>query len=229
MTHGMTITGLADATAALRGAVLGPTELAAALGFDPLAVLTADERAAVGSVPFGPADLERARSTGEMLVLRLPRDPEGPLTMLRLAERLGGLDPRAHRGVGYSLRDEWIVDDQPFAAAEVCAAGWYLVRRAPDPATPNCTYRVQDEILARAPASRPGVPPRRSAVEAAYDLLCWHRHAGERLLADAWDWGRSLASDGGFVALGEFRPEGLGVIAYSRAVRFGTLGVCPQR
>jgi hypothetical protein len=30
-------------------------------------------------------------------------------------------------------------------------------------------------------------------------------------------------------ALGEFGPDGLKVIAYSRAVRFGTLGVCPQR
>jgi hypothetical protein len=28
---------------------------------------------------------------------------------------------------------------------------------------------------------------------------------------------------------GEFGERGLGVIAYSRAVRFGTLGVCPQR
>ena len=30
-------------------------------------------------------------------------------------------------------------------------------------------------------------------------------------------------------ALGEFGPHGLRVIAYSRAVRFGTLGVCAQR
>jgi len=225
----MTIVGLADATAALGGAVLGPAQLAAALGFDPLSVLTADERAVVATLPFAPADLARARAQGELLVLRVPRDPEGPLTMLRLGARLGGLDPKVHTGVGYALRDEWTIDDQPFASDETCQAGWYLVGRAPHPATTNLTYRAQDAVLGQLPSGRDGVPRRRSAVEAAYDLLCWHRHAGERLLADAFDWTRSRSSDAGLVALGGFGPQGLGVIAYSGAVRFGTLGVCVQR
>src|SRR5579884_3393173 len=97
---------LAEATRMLGGAVLGPRELAAALGF-----LTPAERAAVARLPFGAADLERARAEGELLVLRVPRDPEGPLTMLRLGARLaGGFEPRVHRGVGYLLRDEWTID-----------------------------------------------------------------------------------------------------------------------
>ena len=69
----------------------------------------------------------------------------------------------------------------------------------------------------------------RSAVEIAWDTLLWHRTRDERLLAGAWDWSRSESVDEGLVALGEFGDKGLGVIAYSRAVRFGTLGVCPQR
>src|SRR5439155_347884 len=79
------IEGLDAAARALGGAVLGPREITAALGFDPLAVLTPAEQKAAARLPFGPADLERARAAGEMLVLRVPRDPEGPLTMLRLA------------------------------------------------------------------------------------------------------------------------------------------------
>ncbi len=225
----MTIEGLADAVAVLGGAVLGPKELAPALGYDPLAVLTSEERAAIARLPFRSRDLEQARDDGAILVLRVPRDPEQPLTMLRLAERLqGGLDPKVHKGVGYLLRDEWTIDTQPFAANDVCAAGWWLVRRAPLPTTLNRGYRAQDDALARLGAPD-GRPARRSAVEIAYDTLLWHRVRGERLLADAWDWSRSPSNDQGFAALGEFGAGGLGVIAYSRAVKFGTLGVCPQR
>jgi hypothetical protein len=226
----MTIAGLDAAFDALAGAVLGPAELAAVLGFDPLAVLTEDERATVAALPFSADELARARADGELLVLRVPRDPEGPLTMLRLAERLaGGFDPRVHQGVGYMLRDEWTIDSQGFATRETCPAGWRLVRRTPLAGTLNRTYRDQDAQLAQLGPVRTEVARRRSAVEMAWDTLLWHRVRGERLLADAWDWSRSESSDQGLAALGEFGDRGLGVIAYSRAVRFGTLGVCPQR
>jgi hypothetical protein len=221
------IAGLAEATKTLGGAVLGPRELAAVLGDDPLAALTSDERARVTRLPFTPADLERARADGELLVLRVPRDVHGPLTMLRLAARVnGGLDPAVHKGVGYTLRPEWTIDDQPFANEETPAAGWWLVRRAPVPATLNRPYLEQDAVLGAAPADR---PRRRTAAEIAFDTLCWQRAHGERLLASAWDWSRSLSTDQGHAALGEFGEKGLRVIAYSRAVRFGTLGVCAQR
>jgi hypothetical protein len=227
MSAAVDIAGLGDARRLLGGAVLGPGELAAALGFDPLAVLEPRERAAVERLPFGAGDLERARAGGEMLVLRIPRSPDGPLTMLALAARLGaGLDPRVHKGVGYMLRPEWTIDDQPFAAAETCAAGWWLVRREPLPETLNRTFLGQEPALVSADPAR---PRRRSAVEIAYDTLCWHRAHGERLLAGTWDWSRSLSTDQGHPALGEFGPDGIRVTAYSRAVRFGTLGVCAQR
>lgn len=226
----MEIDGLEAATRALAGAVLGPRELGKVLGGDPLAALTDAERRAVARLPFGAADFERARADGEMLVLRLPRDAGGPLTMLRLGALLrGGIDPKAHTGVGYALREEWTIDTQPFATDESCAAGWWLVRRAPLPATLNRGYREQDAALERLGATAPGRPRRRSAVEIAFDTLCWQRAHGERLLANAWDWSRSASNDQGFAALGEFGADGLRVIAYSRAVRFGTLGVCAQR
>jgi hypothetical protein len=226
----MTIAGLEAAAAALAGAVLGPAEIAAVLGFDPLAVLTRDECGAVERVPFSADELARARAEGEFLVLRIPRDPDGPLHMLRLAERLsGGLDPRVHKGVGYILRDEWTIDAQPFATADTCAAGWRLVRREPLAATLNRTYRDQDAVLAALGPTRPDVPRRRSAVEIAWDTLLWQHAHDERLLASTWDWSRSTSVDEGLAALGELGPQGLGVVAYSRAVRFGTLGVCPQR
>jgi hypothetical protein len=223
-------TRLDDAVRALEGAVLGPKEIAAALGFDPTAVLTPEERVVIEMVPFSTHELAAAREQGEFLVLRLPRDAEGPLSMLRLADHLaGGLDPRVHKGVGYLLRDEWTVDAQPFATRECCSAGWYLVRREPLPATLNLGYREQDAALAALGPTRPGVPRRRSAIEIAWDTLLWQRVRDERLLAGSWDWSRSESTDGGLAALGEFGPQGLGVIAYSRAVRFGTLGVCAQR
>ena len=227
---GLTIEGLADATALLGPSVLGPTELERALGYDPIAVLSNDERSHVARLPFARADLERARTDGEMLVLRVPRDPDGPLTMLALAGRLaGGLDPKVHTGVGYSLRDEWTIDTQPFATVDTCSAGWWLVRRVPLQTMYNRTYRAQDDALATLGPVVEGRPRRRSAVEIAFDTLVWHRVQGERLLADSWDWSRSPSNDQGYAALGEFGERGLGVIAYSRAVKFGTLGVCPQR
>ena len=84
-------------------------------------------------------------------------------------------------------------------------------------------------MLAALGPSLPERPRRRSAAEIAFDTLCWQRAHGEYLLSRAWDWSRSETIDRGYASLGEFGPEGLRVIAYSAAVRFGTLGVCPQR
>src|SRR5215468_1846940 len=146
----MPVVTVDEARAAIGGAMLGPDDIATVLGFDPLEALSTHERHVVSDFPFSVADLSTARANGELLVLRVPRDPEGPLTMLRLAERLaGGLDPKVHRGVGYLLRDEWTIDGQPFATSETCAPGWYLVRRELLPATFNLGYRAQDEVLSR--------------------------------------------------------------------------------
>ena len=102
------------------------------------------------------------------------------------------------------------------------------MRREPLAATLNRTYRDQDTVLAAA-GSNASAPHRRSAVEIAFDTLCWQRVHGERLLGSHWDWSRSETTDRGYVAIGEFGPQGLRIAAYSTGVRFGTLGVCPQR
>jgi hypothetical protein len=225
----VTIQGLNDARRILQSAVLGPEEVATVLGVDPLEDLTAGERAQVQRVPFDSTALEQARAAGEMLVLRVARTADAPLTLLTLGARLtGALDPKVHRGVGYSLRDEWTIDTQPFAATETCTTGWFLVHQRLLPSTCNRLYRLQDTVLAALPGGN-GRSRRRSAIEIAYDTLLWQRARGARLLTDGWDWSRTPSSDHGFVAVGEFGDGGLGVIAYSRAVRFGSLGVCPQR
>ena len=77
--------------------------------------------------------------------------------MLALAKRLGGIDPAAHKGVGYSLRDEWTIDAQPFATEETCAAGWWLVRREPARRDAQPHLSGAGRALAR-PATRPGAP-----------------------------------------------------------------------
>jgi hypothetical protein len=62
-----------------------------------------------------------------------------------------------------------------------------------------------------------------------YDTILLHRAHGTRLLEHAWDWSSTPTQDGGFMTAGEFAPDGLKIVGYSRAVRFGTLGVCPQQ
>ena len=187
----MSIVGLSEARRILGDAVIGPEEIAAALDADPLASLSDDERHQVRRVPFDAAALEAARADGEMLVLRIPRHAGQPLTMLALATLFGGsVDPKVHRGVGYSLRDEWTIDTQPFAGAETPVAGWYLVHQRLLPATCNRLYREQDGLLATLPGGN-GRPRRRSAIEIAYDTLLWQRARGSRLLPDAWDWSRT--------------------------------------
>jgi len=226
----MRIDGLDNAKKLLDGAVLGPAEIERALGFDPLAVLDDAQRAAVAHLPFTDADYAAAQAANALLVLRVDRDPTGPITMLRLAERLGNaLDPKVHKGVGYQLRDEWVIDGQPFAERETPEVGWRLVARDLDPRTIGKVYRLQNAALAELQAETTRCPVRRSAVEIAWDTLLWREVSGQHLLAAHWDWSRTETDDNAWVALGGFGPDGLGVIGYSGAVRFGTLGVCPQR
>ena len=186
-------------------------ELATALGFDPLAVLTAAERDAVARLPFSRRrPRARARRRRDARPARAAR-PRRPAHHARASPtRLGGgLDPEGPQGRRlHRCATSGRSTTQPFATDETCAAGWWLVRRAPLPATLNRLYREQDAALAAlgdAPAGRAA----RSAVEIAFDTLCWHRAHGERLLADAWDWSRSASTDQGFAALGEFGANGL--------------------
>jgi hypothetical protein len=210
--------------------LVGPDEVARALAVD-VGELCDGDRRLLDEVPYAPATLEAARARGELLVLRVPRDAEAPLTILRLDERLPGLlADSLMKGVGYLLKDEWTLDREPFAATATCRLEWRLVHRAPVPTTCNLGYEPQDAALARYAATLglAGTLRRRSVVEIAYDCALFDRTRGVRLLEREWDWSDTPTADGGFATVGAFGDGGLHVLGYSRAVRFGTLGVCPQ-
>lgn len=185
----------------------------------------------VDGIPYPKAVLDAARARGDVLVYRTASDGRGPLTLLRLLERFPEtVQPQLLKGVGYQLKDEWTVGGEPFAATATCPPGWRLVHATPVPATCNLSYEQQDAALERYARSLglDGRLGRRSAIEAVYDTILLHRAHGTRLLARAWDWSSTPTQDGGLATVGEFGSDGLKIVGYSRAVRFGTLGICPQ-
>ena len=225
-----TTTSLADARALFGNALLGPDDVARVLETSPAALAAADP-GALQHVPYPLETLRRARERDHLLVFRTPTDGGAPLTLLRLLERFpGSIAAKLMKGVGYLLKDEWTLDQEPFTHADTCPVAWRLVHREPIPTTRNLSYELQDAALARyAESVETGGPMRRrSGIAMVYDTLLFQRAHGVRLLERAWDWSDTPTSDGGFVTAGEFSAEGLHVLGYSRAVRFGTLGVCAQ-
>lgn len=184
------------------------------------------------SVPYDREALEAGRKRGDVLVYRVAADGTSPLTILSLLDRFPEtVQPQLLKGVGYQLKDEWTVTGEPFAGTTTCRTGWRLVHGAPVPSTCNCTYDQQTAALARYAESL-GLAERltrRSAVEIVYDTIMLGRAHGARLLERAWDWSDTPTQDGGFATVGEFGADGLKMVGYSRAVRFGNLGVCPQQ
>jgi hypothetical protein len=223
-------TSCAAARELFGAAMLAPDDVGGALGIDT-GRLTADDPTARDRVPYDRGTLERARTNGEMLVFRTAVAADTPLTLMHLLERFPeAVHPRLLKGVGYQLKDEWTVGQEPFATAATCRPGWRLVHTTPVPTTCNLSYELQSAALERYAESRglAGRLARRSAIEAAYDTVLVSRVHGTRLLQPGWDWAETPTEDGGFVAVGDFGREGLHLLGYSRAVRFGNLGVCPQ-
>lgn len=225
-----TTTPVADARTIFGDAFLGPEDVARALGITP-AAFTAERPALLTEVPFDREALHAARARDELLVFRASTDGTAPLTLLRLLERFpDAVEAKLFKGVGYLLKDEWTLDQEPFAATATCPLEWRLVHRAPIACTRNLPYERQDEALAgyaRA-IGLGGRLRRRSAVAIVYDTILFQRARGLRLLERDWDWSDTPTLDGGYVTAGGFGPAGLHVLGYSRAVRFGTLGVCAQ-
>ena len=200
---------------------LGPSELAAAFSGDPLASLPEVDRGLIQEVPFERDLLMRAADEGMVLVLRVPHDAAGkPLTVTALAERFPGGDASDGRSEA-----PWFAREA-FAVAEACKLGWALVDKHPSSVTTNLSYLEQDEELARR-SERWGLAlRRRTAVEIVYDTLAFAAARGERLLESQWDWSSTMTLDGGAVTAGQFDDRGLRLLAYSKAVRFDSLGVC---
>jgi hypothetical protein len=223
-------TSLTEARALFADALLGPDDVAGALGTDA-ARLAGSDRDVLTHVPYDQAALRAARARGHLLVFRTSTDGEAPLTLLRLFERFpGSVQPKLLQGVGYLLKDEWTLDREPFAATDTCRPGWKLVHREPIPSTCNLSYELQEPALTRHAAELgiAGGLRRRSAIAIVYDTILFARVHGVRLLEHAWDWSDTLTADGGIVTAGELSADGLRVLGYSRAVRFGTLGICAE-
>lgn len=216
-------TTLAEARTIFGSFMLGPDDVGRVLGL-PSSV-------SGGDVPFPRSDLERARARGDILTFRVDADAGGPLTLARLIEAFPEtLQAGLRKGVGYQLKEEWTVLQEPLTRTATCRGGWSLVHGDPVAESCNRNYQQQDAALARYNAGHGGGPfSRRSAVEAAFDTILLNRAHGTRLLAKSWDWSDTPTQDGGFVTVGQFEEDGLRIVGYSRAVRFGTLGVCPQR
>lgn len=226
------VEGLQDARELLRGGIVGPDAIADALGAPLSELLTAEEYARIRRLPFDRPTLQRAAARGALLVLRVPRDGAGPLSILRLSERFPTLFAAKGLtdGVGYQLRSEWTAAAQSFAA-EAPELGWRLVAAEPPPDTLGRPHAQQAAALA-AFAEQLGMKAshgrRRTAVDAAYDLALAFTAGKRRLLATAWDWTRTETADGAFVTVGNFGSGGLQILAYSAAVRFASLGMCPE-
>jgi hypothetical protein len=226
------IDGLGEARDLLRRNVLGPDAVRDVFGVSLPDVLTAEERRRISRLPFDRPTLERAAANDAVLVLRVPRDRHGTLSIRRLHERF----PEAFTakgvtdGVGYQLRSEWTAMGLPFAD-QPPELGWRLVSAEPPADTRGRSY-AQQEAAPAAWAARLGLDAargrRRSAVDAVYDLVLAFGAGQRRLLEGTWDWTRTETPDGAFVTVGSFGSGGLQILAYSAAVRFGSLGVCPE-
>jgi hypothetical protein len=221
-------------TRALFGdAMLGPEDVARALGTEPARLAAADP-AVLSAIPYDLATLRAAHGRGHLLVFRTSTDGTAPLTAMRLLERLpGAIQAKLMQGVGYQLKDEWTLDKEPFFSVDTCRLEWRLVHRDPVPATCNLSYQQQDAALVRYGASigldgTPGALRRRSGIAMVYDTVLFAHTRGVRLLERSWDWSDTPTADGGYITAGELSSDGLRVLGYSRAVRFGTLGVCAE-
>jgi hypothetical protein len=199
--------------------LLGLADVEAVFGGDVVAFSTREEPAPIAELPFDRDTLMRAADEGMMLVFRTPGATSGNrLTVASLAGRFPGT--RAPSGEA-----PWFVRER-FANDDVCAVGWALVDKDSRSETRNLSYVEQDAALARRSERVGFALRRRTAVEIVYDTLLYAASRGERLLETGWDWSSTMTLDGGAVTAGQFDDAGLRLLAYSKAVRFDSLGVC---
>ena len=113
MTH--SFTPIAEARALFGSALLAPEDVGELFSVAPTVLLDGDP-AGLDRVPYSGAVLEAARARGDCLVFRVATDGSGPLTLLRMLELFPEtVQPQLLKGVGYQLKDEWTVGQEPFA------------------------------------------------------------------------------------------------------------------
>ena len=204
--------------------LIGPDEVRNALG---------SEIEAVGAIPFTAAELEAAKSVGDLLIVRTAAAGGTRLTIEALTECFPRcFDTKLLSAAGYALKNEWGILLEPLAKREVCTTGWALITADVLPPTRNLSYDEQDETLQRHIEQR-GLAGagarRRSAVEAVYDTAVCFAARQRKLLERTWDWTSSPTEDGGLIQVGGFGPKGMQVLSYSRGTRHGALGACLTR
>ena len=166
-------------------------EVGAALGTDSASLKFLETDLSFDIVPFATDLLRPAAAAGMMLGFRLARDADVPSTLLKLASLAAGTAP--------APADVWFASE-PFAARRAKPDG-RSSRSARFAASRNRTYERQNDAL-NDHARRIGIPAQENAIEIAYDALLHAAAHGARLLADDWDWSRSVTTDGALVVAG---------------------------
>jgi hypothetical protein len=208
---------IGDAKRIFGADMLGLADVEAVFG-GGVASSTREQPEPIGKLPFERDTLMRAADEGMMLVFRTPGAAPGErLTIASLAARFPGATPTDPR--------PWFARER-FANDDVCALGWAVVDKDPRSETRTLSYDEQDAALARRSERLGFALRRRTAVEIVYDTLLYAAARGERLLETDWDWSSTMTLDGGVVTAGQFDDAGLRLLAYSKAVRFDSLGVC---
>jgi len=215
---------IAKARAILGDDLIGPEEVQQIFG---------GELAGTAEVPFSAAELEAARSVGDLLIYRSATAGGAPLTIEALAaSQPKCFDGKLLRGAGYALKNDWGILLEPLAQQATCTTGWALATADVLPQTLNLSFDEQNEAIRRHIEQR-GLGSvgarRRTAVEAVYDTVVCFAARGRHLLGETWDWTASVTDDGGLLQVGGFGSKGMQVLAYSRGTRHGALGACLTR
>jgi hypothetical protein len=187
-----------------------------------LRVLLGTAIADAPQIPFTRDVVAAAHADGCMLVYRPAALDDGrALNLATLAQIASG---RGDGVVAFAAEDAWFLQD-PTVNADVPEEGWALVAKEPWRETVNQVYARGEDALRRRGGDRPW--RRRRAPEIVLDSLAYAAARGTRLLANAWDWSSTSSHDGGLLNIGAFKTTGLDVLAYSKAVKHGALGICP--
>jgi len=192
------------------------------IGASALRGLLGADVAAAPPIPFTRDVAETAHRDGCLLIYRVAALADGrPLNLATLAQLTSG---RSDGLVAFAAEDAWYLQDATVNAA-VPEAGWALVAKEPWRETCNQVYVRGEEALRRRAGDQPW--RRRRAPEIVLDTLAYAAARGTHLLADTWDWSSTSSHDGGLLNIGSFKESGLDVLAYSKAVKHGALGICP--
>ncbi len=191
-------------------------------------------------------DLQVAKATGEMLILRPEVMLRGgiievPLTMVEFREFFR--KDRAHlgkmqkEGFSFTLSDDYNLSRIEIFATSVgeIKLGWSLVKKDVLYGSTDTNWNDQDQLLRQYEAGlrRKGIKnvfvKRRTATEAVYDELLYYLNTGVWLLPNKYDWTRTLMPDGSRVCVGDFDAGGLSVNGRLPGGSLSIVGVCPSR